>query len=164
MCDYSLHAVPNRLAVEGEELITHQFPTYSIGLVSVAEVERAVDPPSRSEIHRSWWSALNNWLSARPPRQRVTAICIPPGARLRASRIPRHIQREFDIGPVEEVTFVQLGLEAYQYRDAIRLWNGRTVLLQLLHEGVRFKMLSLSSTETEPLPEVELELAWRGFY
>jgi len=58
---------------------------------------------------------------------------------------------------------VQLGLEAYQYRDAIRLWNGRTVLLQLLHEGVRFKMLSLSSTETEPLPEVELELAWRGF-
>jgi hypothetical protein len=26
MCDYSLAGVPNRLAVEGEELVVHRFP------------------------------------------------------------------------------------------------------------------------------------------
>ncbi len=26
MCDYSLHGIPNRLAVEGEQLIVRRFP------------------------------------------------------------------------------------------------------------------------------------------
>jgi hypothetical protein len=32
MCDYSLAGVPNRLAVEGEQLVVHRFPTGSVGL------------------------------------------------------------------------------------------------------------------------------------
>jgi hypothetical protein len=34
MCDYSLAGVPNRLAVEGEELQVHRFPTGALGLTS----------------------------------------------------------------------------------------------------------------------------------
>ena len=34
MCDYSLMAIPNRLAEEGEDLVAHRFPTGSVGLAS----------------------------------------------------------------------------------------------------------------------------------
>ena len=43
MCDYSLMAVPNRLAQEGEELVAHRFPTGSMGLASPADVKREMD-------------------------------------------------------------------------------------------------------------------------
>jgi hypothetical protein len=31
MCDYSLAGIPNRLAIEGEQLVVHQFSTGSLG-------------------------------------------------------------------------------------------------------------------------------------
>ena len=40
MCDYSLAGIPNRLAVEGEELAVHRFPTGSIGLASPSTTYR----------------------------------------------------------------------------------------------------------------------------
>ena len=36
MCDYSLAGIPNRLAVEGEELVVHPFPTGALRLASPA--------------------------------------------------------------------------------------------------------------------------------
>jgi hypothetical protein len=45
MCDYSLAGIPNRLAVEGEELVVHPFPTGALGLAS-----------SNTPLSR-WWSA-----------------------------------------------------------------------------------------------------------
>jgi hypothetical protein len=36
MCDYSLLHFPNRLAVNGEELIVHRFSSGSIGLAAEA--------------------------------------------------------------------------------------------------------------------------------
>ena len=38
MCDYSLMAVPNRLAKEGEELVSHRFPTGSVGFASPGDL------------------------------------------------------------------------------------------------------------------------------
>jgi hypothetical protein len=35
MCDYSLQGGPNRLAVEGEQLVTYRFPTGSVGLAAL---------------------------------------------------------------------------------------------------------------------------------
>ena len=32
MCDYSLAGLPNRLAVEGEQLVVHRFQTGAMGL------------------------------------------------------------------------------------------------------------------------------------
>jgi len=34
MCDYSLACFPNRLAVEGEQLVVHRFQTGALGLAS----------------------------------------------------------------------------------------------------------------------------------
>jgi hypothetical protein len=39
MCDYSLAHFPNRLAVEGEQLIVHRFDTLSIGLAPADPAE-----------------------------------------------------------------------------------------------------------------------------
>jgi hypothetical protein len=150
MCDYSLHAVPNRLAVEGEQLVTHRFPTYSIGLASPADLERAVCVQHNPGAGSSWWSALKSWLSPPPLRsEKIPAVCIPPGARLRVYDLSRDLQHEFGVGPLEEVTFVELSASAYRYRDGIRFHNGREVLLQNLREGVRFAVLSLASSEVE---------------
>ena len=37
MCDYSLMAVPNRLAEDGEDLVVYRFPTGSLGLASPSD-------------------------------------------------------------------------------------------------------------------------------
>ena len=68
MCDYSLHAVPNRLAVEGEELVTFRFPTSSIGLASPADLEKANCQVNTTGVGRSWWSVLKSWLNPPPLR------------------------------------------------------------------------------------------------
>jgi len=115
MCDYSLAGVPNRLAVEGEQLVVHPFPTGSVGLASPC-------------------SSLSS---------KETAVCIPPGARLRLRDIPQALQ--LGLNATEEVTFVQLSAEAYQYRDAVRFQNGREILLQRLGCGQQVEVLSLAS-------------------
>ena len=125
MCDYSLAGLPNRLAIEGEQLVVHRFYTGAIGLAS----------PFPSILNRE-----------------VPAVCVPPGARLRLSEIPEHLQHELDIGPTEEVMFVQRSADAYAYRDAIRFRNGRDVLLQRLATGQRVDVLSLDSGDS---PTVE---------
>jgi hypothetical protein len=118
MCDYSLAGVPNRLAVEGEQLVVHPFPTGSVGLAS----------------------PCSQLLSKETP-----AVCIPPGARLRLRDIPQALQLRFGLNATEEVTFVQLSAEAYQYRDAVRFQNGREILLQRLGCGQQVEVLSLAS-------------------
>ncbi len=148
MCDYSLHAVPNRLAVEGEQLVTHRFPTSSIGLASPADLQ--CNAPPRLETERSWWQVLKGWLNPPPLRtEKIPAVCIPPGARLRVNNVPRDLQQELGVGSEEEVTFVQLSASAYRYRDGIRFRNGREILLQYLDEGLHMDVLSLASAEEE---------------
>jgi hypothetical protein len=59
--------------------------------------------------------------------------------------IPEHIQTSLRVGPVEEVTFVELSAEGFVHRDSVRFGNGRQVLLQHLHVGQQVNVLSLSS-------------------
>ena len=133
MCDYSLAGIPNRLAVEGEELVVHQFPTGAIGLAS------ANTPLAGLRTAR-----LRLWCARETP-----AVCVPPGARLRLADIPQRLQYELEVDAVEEVTFVQLSATAFQYRDAVRFKNGRELLLQKLQSGQRVDVLSLSSSDLE---------------
>ena len=72
-------------------------------------------------------------------------MCIPPGARLRLRDIPEVLQLGLALNATEEVTFVQLSAEAYQYRDAVRFRNGREILLQRLGCGQQVEVLSLAS-------------------
>ena len=118
MCDYSLARIPNRLAVEGEQLVVHRFPTGTLGMASPCPLPLSKGTP---------------------------AVCIPPGASLRLRDIPEALQLRLGLNATEEVTFVQLSAEAYQYRDAVRFQNGREILLQKLGCGQQVEVLSLAS-------------------
>ena len=151
MCDYSLMAVPNRLAAEGEDLIAHRFPTGSLGLASPAELKHASDP-MKAQV-KGIWTKVKNFFSP-PVWHPVAAVCIPPGARLWLGDIPDHMQRTLKVGPEEEVVFTQISAAVNSYRDAVRFCNGRQVRLQELREGQRVKVLDLSLAETfEPVME-----------
>ena len=134
MCDYSLAGIPNRLAVEGEELVIHRFHTGSIGLASPC-----------TSVPR-WWSA-----------RQTPAICVPPGARLILHDVPGRLQHDLAVGPIEEVTFVQLSATPYQFRDAVRFTNGREIRLQELSEGMRVRVTKMSLPEDSSLESVREE-------
>ncbi len=153
MCDYSLMAVPNRLAQEGEDLVAHRFPTGSLGLASPGDLKRVSEPVCAAQL--SFWSTIKaffNPLRAEP----VPAVCIPPGARLKLQDIPVRIQNEYGVGPEEDVTFTQLTAAANSYRDAVRFANGRELRLQELREGQRVRVVDLSVAE-----ELDLEVLRR---
>jgi hypothetical protein len=154
MCDYSLQGLPNRLAVEGEELVTHRFPTGSVGLASPADVAAERRPQLEPVVRRSWWAALKSWLAPACEVAQSPAVCIPPGTQLLMSRIPESMRREFALNAVEDVTFTQLTAEAFQYRDAIRFANGRQLVLQSFREGICFGVLSLAPSEPETVSEL----------
>lgn len=128
MCDYSLHAHANRLAAEGETVVTTRFPGGSMGLAT----------PCEAQLHQqAAWD--------RTDMKPLVAVCIPPGAQLMLEDIPVRLRQEFSVGETEFVTFTQLGFEAYTHRDGIRFENGREVLLQRLNENQRVRILSLAN-------------------
>jgi hypothetical protein len=144
MCDYSLHIYPNRLAVDGEELVVHRFGGASLGLAAPADL-RAVLVCNEPD---ALWSRIKLWFKEQwEPQQQVPAVCVPPGARLMLKDIPKSLQRELSVGEMEEVKFVETTAETNTYRDAVRFANCRQILLQALHEGQVVKVLSLEPAE-----------------
>jgi hypothetical protein len=127
MCDYSLQGLPNRLAVEGEQLITHRFRTGSMGLATPTDIAAANCPKPQAGCRRPWWSVLKQWLDPEMQLDQVPAVCIPPGAQLFMNHIPEGLMRKFALQAVEDVTFVQLSAEAHRYRDGIQFRNGEQV-------------------------------------
>ena len=102
MGDYSRVHFPNRLAVEGEELIIERFPSGTMGMGSP-------DP------------GLKAWVF----RCNSTAVCVPSGARLLLREIPEWMREQLEISALEEVTFVEQTAEAFRYRDTVCFANGR---------------------------------------
>ena len=159
MCDYSLMAVPNRLAVEGEELVAHRFPTGSMGLASPADLRRMADP--HPVQRRGWLETVKNFFNP-PQNEPVAAVCIPPGARLELSDIPARLQSELNVSPLEEVAFTQISAAVNSYRDAVRFKNGRVLRLQELREGQRVRVLDLSCADAyEPVFEEQTDFVFR---
>src|SRR5690242_7857025 len=129
MCDYSLMAVPNRLAICGEELVTHRFETGSLGLTS--PLDKKNDPPSEPV---GFWAKLKKLFVAEA-KENCTAVCIPPGARLLVRDIPRDVQKRYGFtADSAEVVFTETSA-GVGFRDAICLPDGTTILLQQLSEG-----------------------------
>jgi hypothetical protein len=160
VCDYSLYAIPNRLAVEGEELAVHRFSSGSMGLASTPDLVKLAENARRPCSKRSLWTTLKNLL-APPVDPVVPAVCIPPGARLAWKNSSADSQLRLGIRLGDEVTFTQIGACANTYRDAIRLPNGVEVLLQSLREGDSFQVISLGTDAPERLPVHETEsVAW----
>ncbi len=161
MCDYSLMAVPNRMAKEGEDLVVYRFPTGSLGLASAADIKRLAEP--RQKKRKGLFTSFMD-LFSMPRTEAVCAVCIPPGARLRLRDIPQRLQQEVGVGPQEEVTFTQITAAANAYRDAVRFPHGRVIRLQELREGQRVRVLDLSLAEEptfEALREERGELSFR---
>ena len=142
MCDYSLYTVKNRLACEADDLVLHRFDTGSLGFCATAELQQEM---SRSSFARGW-SSFTRWLL---PRKQcgLTAVCIPPGARLLISEVPLPAKPFWSGLELQAVDFTQLSERSYAYRDALRLPNGDAVLLQKLPEGLRATVLQLAPVE-----------------
>lgn len=152
MCDYSLYEFPNRLAREGEELVTYRFPSGSLGLVSPVELESARSKEKGSS-NRFWEAATNHFdllsRSRTHALSNVCAICVPPGARLILKDISPLMQRDLGVCSEEGGKFIETSAETHRHRDAIILANGCVIPLQQLCEGQRVEVLSL-------VPAVEL--------
>jgi hypothetical protein len=157
MCDYSLHTFPNRLAADGEDLIVHRFAAGSLGLASPSDLGPVISATNSAKF---WsWSAIKEWFHAQSPRwearNRIPAVCVPPGARLIVRDIPKSLQRDLGVGETEEVEFVEITADINAYRDALRFHNFRQILLQELREGQRVRVVSTSLAELEPV-----EVSW----
>jgi hypothetical protein len=154
MCDYSLFAIPNRLAKEQEDLVAHRFPTGSMGLASPVDLCRSAHLRQKAPGKRGLWSAIKGFFTM-PKMEPVPAVCIPPGARLQLADIPARLQQELGVQPQEDVIFTQTSAAVNTYRDAVRFKNGRELNLQELREGQRVRVLSLALAEPMPAPPVE---------
>lgn len=170
MCDYSLCGIPNRLAVERENLIVYRFSTGSMGLASPADLNLVQQAPGRSIWSRLKRALLRNapaqrslarriagicsdaWgtapalcgLLGDPQRNVVAAVCIPPGAYLMLRDIPEDLRRQWRVESSESVVFVQTSANVNSYRDAIQFHDGRLIRLQDLREGLPLEVLSLA--------------------
>lgn len=142
MCDYSLYTVKNRLACESDDLVLHRFDTGSLGFCDAAERGKEMN---RSALARGW-SSFMRWML---PRKQcgITAVCIPPGARLLISEVPLTAKPYSGALELKAVDFTQLSERSYAYRDALRLPDGETVLLQKLPEGLRASVLQMAPDE-----------------
>lgn len=153
MCDYSLHRYPNRLAVEGEDLVAYRFGGASLGLASPVDVGGQIASTRCEAAPRKFWSWAGLKECFKVQRQereeRIPAVCVPPGAKLLLRDIPKHAQRVLGVSETEEVIFVETSAEVNTYRDAIEFKNGRRTLLQALCEGQRVTVLSLGPTEAD---------------
>ena len=147
MCDYSLMAVPNRLAREGEELVTHRFPTGSLGMASPEDVRCASAP--RPTVRRTVWQKIRAFFDP-PAAPAVCAVCLPPGARLTIRDIPLRLQQQWNVNGEEEVVFTQISAAVNTYRDAVRFSNGREIRLQEFREGIHVRVADLSGAVEQP--------------
>jgi len=159
MCDYSLMGIPNRLAVEREQLVLREFRTGSKGLASPLDLDPTNSP---LEQPKTLWARLKLFINP-PERPPVPAVCIPPGAQLALEDIPASLQRALGVSPIELVTFTQIKADNNNfgqleepdiYRDAVRFRQGQEVRLQDLCEGQRMWVMSLVGAEaSEPVRE-----------
>jgi len=140
MCDYSLMMIPNRFAIEGEELVAHCFQSGSLGLVSRFDYDSWSNQRSRSI-----WQKFKAWCQS--DGEPTPVVCIPPGARLRLDGLPELFKDQFNLSSWEEATFNQLSVEANQHRDALCFDNSAIAPLELLPEAQKVKVLRLCSQE-----------------
>jgi hypothetical protein len=69
MCDYSLCGIPNRLAIEGEELVVHRFRTGSLGLASPADLQMR-ERLRGAALGTTFWQRLKSGLKSYHPPDR----------------------------------------------------------------------------------------------
>ena len=149
MCDYSLCGIPNRLAIEGEELVVYRFSTGSMGLASPRDLE-ACKQASKCGLGRTLWRSIRSFLAQPSEHRTPLAVCIPPGAHLLMKGILPRLRRQYQVSEEETVVFTQMSIDVNRHRDAVCFHNGTQARLQDLCEGMYVQVLSLSGA-TESL-------------
>jgi hypothetical protein len=148
MCDYSLLALPNRLARERDHLVVHRFSTGTLGLIADVPEPFRPHPPAA----RSWWWRVTQWL--RESDEVVPCVVCTARGAIEVAGHSRRCSRDIRIAATEDVTCTQIGAGQRSHRDAIRFANGREMLLQQLTPGQRVDVISLTlaeDLETEPM-------------
>lgn len=139
MCDYSLAEYKSRLARCGEDLVVHQFPSGTRGLISPNDP--ALHPASLGDLLPWRWQQLKARLKARGSCP--TAVCVPPGAHLGVEE--RFRGREAG----QSVMMDHVSFAAGIHRDALRLADGEMISLQSLWLGMRLSVVALESSAME---------------
>ncbi len=143
MCDYSLMSIPNRLAIAGEELVTHRFSEGTMGMASASDLRQCKE--RRQAAGRGLWARVKEFFSVQDA---IPAVCIPPGTRLIVRDIPENLQFGCSLrGDYEEAVFTQRTAEVNTFRDAVRFNNGSEVFLNRFAEGQRVRVLDVSASE-----------------
>lgn len=168
---------PERLAVEGEELVAHRFRTGLVRMVSrsdyrrwmiVAETcgldgyEAVASPPNPllRWFRNVWWAlvTLFHWfgeallLSDDEPGP---VVAFPSDALVRVYGISPEMQEQYHLNAIEDALSLEISPLIGRSRDALCFGNGVMVTLQALREGQRVKILYRSwmeSMEREPEP------------
>lgn len=153
MCDYSLCGIPNRLAVEGEELVIHRFSTGSMGLASLTDLQE-FERLKEAAPRKTFWQSFKSFFEQPDQSATAPAVCIPPGAYLIVRNIPADLQRRCRVNQEEAALFTQLNADFNSYRDAVRFQSGCEVRLQDLREGIHVQVLSLAGTPEYIPPSV----------
>src|SRR5512132_2125495 len=131
MCDYSLCGIPNRLAVEGEELVVYRFSTGSMGMASLPDL-RVCEQIKKAIQRKTFWQTVKAFFEQPSQLATPPAVCLPPGAHLIVRNIPSDLQRRFRINHEEAAVFTQISSEFNSYRDAFRFRGDCEVRLQEL--------------------------------
>jgi hypothetical protein len=147
MCDYSLMAIPSRLAVSGDELLVRRFDAKSLGLAAAFDVRPAQE--GRNSANGGFWARARTLFHPSSDNA-IRTVCIPPGARLLIRDISARLQHECGFREkFAEAVFTQTSADANSFRDAVRFQNGVVVLLQRLDEGRSVRVLDLSPAEEQ---------------
>ncbi len=94
MCDYSIMALPNRLAVCGEELVTHKFEIGTMGLISSADGRKLMETATKPKTLRE---QIMSWLN--PVLTRAVRQCASPRVRgYRCGTFRANYRRIWDCG------------------------------------------------------------------
>lgn len=158
MCDYSLCGLPSRLAVDGEQLVVHRFPTGSMGLAGAANLEW-LRQAKKSEPPLSIWDHIKRFFQGESEPLVPVAVCIPPGSLLVMRNISSALCERYGVQTEEGVVFVQTSANSNTHRDAVQFTNGRHALLQEFPEGVTAEVLSVSGNLLPVREERELAVA-----
>lgn len=122
----------------------YRFETGSIGFASASEVQNGTAAEIRPSGLLGW---LVDWLRLTPACS-VTAVCMPPGARVELYIGSPEVQDSLELPDRCEAVFDEITADSFMYRDALRLPDGRVLLLQSIPEGVQARVVSLGSSPT----------------
>jgi len=147
MSDDPLSVTPNRLVVEGEQLVLQKMSTGSLHLVSVADVRYGRLTIRHPRCKRTFWQKLLRCFeNVSDGSHTLSAVWVPSGTHLILKGIPSSLQQRYGLEEEEGAIFLRPDRQGGSSRGELRFNNGGLVQLQELRAGQLVEVLSLSGT------------------